>query len=304
MPDCLVAVVEEDGTLLDSFSDAPVAWWSFTKTLLAAAVLLLAERRRLALDAPLRHFPFTPRQLLQHRAGLPDYGGLPAYHEAVAAELEPWTDDEMLRRVPPERLLFQPGHGWSYSNVGYLLLRREVERALDVPFSCALAGLVLEPLGLHHSKVAVSTHEMAQLTFAPGHAYHPAWVAHGCVVGPVSEAALALHRLMTAGLLSPTARDAMLTTHPVGGRIEGRPWLTTGYGLGLMVGKMAQTDAEMPIAVAGHSAGGPGSVGAVYQRRCTGNRRTVAAFARGSDAGIAEGAALAALRGRPATMDG
>ena len=65
-------------------TEAIFPWWSFTKTVLAIAALRLAEERILALDAPFLGRPYTLRQLLQHRAGVPNYAALAAYHAAVA----------------------------------------------------------------------------------------------------------------------------------------------------------------------------------------------------------------------------
>ena len=52
--------------------DTPVPWWSFTKTILAAASLRLVAQGRLELDKPVAGKPYTLRYLLQHRAGLGD----------------------------------------------------------------------------------------------------------------------------------------------------------------------------------------------------------------------------------------
>jgi CubicO group peptidase (beta-lactamase class C family) len=79
-----VATIDPQGRPEGGFSTDVVPWWSFTKTLIAAAALRLAERGRLALDEPLTGLPYTPRQLLQHRAGVGDYGQLPDYQAAVA----------------------------------------------------------------------------------------------------------------------------------------------------------------------------------------------------------------------------
>jgi CubicO group peptidase (beta-lactamase class C family) len=67
-----------------------VPWWSFTKTVLAGAVLVLVARRRLDLDESVAGMPYSLRHLLQHTSGLPDYGGVPEYHAAVAAGEKPW----------------------------------------------------------------------------------------------------------------------------------------------------------------------------------------------------------------------
>ena len=72
-------VVVEDGAIVHEEGDrSEVPWWSVTKTVTAAAVLALVGEGRLDLDAPLAGRAYTLRQLLQHRAGLRDYGPLPA----------------------------------------------------------------------------------------------------------------------------------------------------------------------------------------------------------------------------------
>jgi D-alanyl-D-alanine carboxypeptidase len=297
MPACVTAVVDENGVLDPSSSDAIVAWWSFTKTLLAACVLRLSEQRLIALDNRLEGLPYTPRQLLQHRAGVGDYGGLAEYHAAVERGDTPWSEEELLRRIPPHELAFDPETGWAYSNVGYLLLRREVERKADSSLADAMARLVLRPLGLQAARIAESTEQMQGIAHPPRRSYDPAWVYHGCVVGPVCEAALALHRLLASDLLAPASREALLRRHPIGGSLPGRPWISTGYGLGVMMGVMG-SELQAPMEVVGHSAGGPGSVGAVFSG-CVGGvagHRSAACFMAGDDAGAAEFAVLRLLQ--------
>jgi hypothetical protein len=63
--------------------------------------------------------------------------------------------------------------------------------------------------------------------------------------------------LMTGGLVSGELLADMRTPHALGGPVEGRPWRTAGYGLGLMV------DVASPRgSCIGHTGGGPGSVAA------------------------------------------
>src|SRR3954453_22274379 len=86
----VVAAAVVDGTVaVGDVADTPVPWWSFTKTVLAAAALVLVDAGRLTLDTPLAGRRYTLRQLLQHRAGVPDYGALAAYHDAVASVHSP-----------------------------------------------------------------------------------------------------------------------------------------------------------------------------------------------------------------------
>jgi D-alanyl-D-alanine carboxypeptidase len=122
-------------------------WWSFTKTVIAAAALRLAEDGRLSLDETLPGRGFTLGQLLQHTAGVPNYGGLPEYHRAVAAGDEPWSREDLLRRVGAWRAEFPPGTHWAYSNVGYLFARERIEACTGVALGDALGELVLAPWG-------------------------------------------------------------------------------------------------------------------------------------------------------------
>ncbi|EHJ48201.1 beta-lactamase [Solidesulfovibrio carbinoliphilus subsp. oakridgensis] len=292
------ALVEATGDLRPGAATAVVPWWSFTKPLIAACLLRLAGKGQLDIEARLDAYPFTVRDLLQHRAGVGDYGALAEYREAVSRGDAPWSDQALLARVSPDRLLFAPRTGWAYSNVGYLLLRRLIERICGTGLGEALAALVLGPLGLVASRLAERPADMAATAFPGGHGYQPGWCFHGTVIGPVAEAALALHRLLAGELLAPAWKQAFLEPFLLAPGMAGRPWHTAGYGLGLMRGTMKRPGMDRPLAVAGHSAGGPGSVGAVYHALDRGGGRTVAVFADAEDASAVETRALALLAGR------
>lgn len=234
------ASVDATSTLEDGASDALVPWWSFSKTLIAVLALRLAEEGRLNLDAVLEGKPYTARQLLQHRAGVPDYGGMPAYHAAVARAAE---------------FLFAPDAGWEYSNVGYLILRRHLEAITGEDLGALLQTAALAPLGLT-ARLAYTRADMAATIFGRGRSYHPGWVYHGCIIGPVWEAARALHAIMTGAVLTPSARAQLVDACVLTVDTSGRPWRAPGYGLGIMI--------DRELGILGHTAGGPGSVGAVY----------------------------------------
>lgn len=287
---CIISVVE-DVVEVEGFELASAPWWSFAKTVLAAAALALVADGRLSLDAPVRGRSFTLRHLLQHRAGLPEYGRLAAYHEAVANGETPWTRDEMLRQVQAEKLIFEPGQGWAYSNVGYLLVRELIEDTAGQELGAALNSLVLAPLGIAGVELAHDPADLAATAWGNSAGYHPGWVYHGLLVGPAANAALLLHRLLAGALLPAALLSEMLSPHPVGGPVPGRSWRTAGYGLGLMIG-IGDTGATY----IGHSGGGPRSTAAVYQRAPERNqsksRRTAAAFARVEDPAIVEQRAM------------
>ena len=287
----IITAVVEDGAEVGETDPAPVPWWSFTKTALAAAALALVAENRLSLDAPAGGRPFTLRQLLQHRAGLPEYGRLAAYHQAVAAGEPPWTRGRLLQQVGADKLLFQPGQGWAYSNVGYLLVRELVEEMTGQDLGAALGGLVFGPLGITGVRVAREPADLEDTAWGNGAGYHPGWVYHGLLVGPARSAAFLLHRLLGGGLLPPPLLREMLNARPVGGPVPGRPWRTGRYGLGLMAG-IGDTGATF----VGHTGGGPGSTAAVYQCRSRPGR-TAAAFVPAEEPAVAERRAMELAQG-------
>lgn len=285
-------VIEGGGVVRGGGAATDVPWWSFTKTVISAAALCLVRDGRLELDAPIADRPWTLRQLMQHRAGLADYGRLPDYHEAVARGDDVWPVEELLARCRADHLVYRPGEGWSYSNIGYLYVRWLVEEAAQEALGPALVRLVLAPLGAGRARLASERHDLDGVVMGETRGYDPRWAYHGLLVGPLEEAALLLDRLMTQDLLPQALKAAMLQAHPVGGPVAGRPWLSPGYGLGLMCGGV-----KGGLTIAGHTGGGPGSVAAVYHLGSAPLRRTAAAFSLGDDQGLVEDRCVALLAG-------
>ncbi|MFJ4431397.1 serine hydrolase domain-containing protein [Pseudomonas sp. NPDC089395] len=239
-------------------SELTAPWWSFTKTVLAATALTLVRDGRVGLDAPIPDQPFTLRQLLRHEAGLADYGELAAYHAAVANGESAWSASEMMQRLDGTRLRYSPGTAWRYSNVGYMLVGRLIERLTDLPLDDAVSQRVLIPLGLSNVRFARTR---ADLQATGSHSnYDPGWVYHGLLVGPISQAALLLDRLFSTVFLAPDLLLQMQAARALGGPIPGRPWLRPGYGLGVMQGAV-----DGGLTLCGHTGCGPGSVIAVYR---------------------------------------
>jgi len=280
----LIARIDAAGGPETDADHASVPWWSFTKTALATAALQLVGRGHFRLDERINGRPFTLRQLLQHRAGVPNYGALASYHEAVRRGEKPWEIGELLERVAADRLDFEPGHGWRYSNVGYFFVRQLIEEAIHLDIGSALQSLVFDGLGLGSVRIANSPEDLAKTAWGNRAAYHPGWVYHGLLIGTPGDAVRFLHSLMSGDVLPRELLTEMTTPHPIGEHsLPGRPWETTGYGLGLMIGRMASAG----IAI-GHSGGGPGSVSAVYHFGDRPTPCTVAAFATGDQEATAE----------------
>ena len=142
---------------------------------------------------------------------------------------------------------------------------------------------MLRPLGIEDARLARVRADLDGVSMGIG-AYHPGWVYHGLIVGPLRDAALLLDRLMTGALLPTDLLAQMRDAHPLdvsGQRHQGhqaRPWRTPAYGLGLMCGVTSHG-----MRAIGHTGGGPGSVIAVYRLPDAVRPYTAAEFAFGDD---------------------
>jgi CubicO group peptidase (beta-lactamase class C family) len=288
----VVAAAVVDGTVaVGDVADTPVPWWSFTKTVLAAAALVLVDAGRLTLDAPLAGQRYTLRQLLQHRAGVPDYGALAEYHDAVGRVEPPWPVADLLARVDAHARGAEPGTSWTYSNVGYLLVRQLIEHADGKEIGEALTRLVLKPLGIANAGLARTPDDLIGTRWGNARRYHPGWVYHGLMIGSPAAAALLLDRLLRGDLLSPSSSRAMRESFRLGEPIPGRPWQAAGYGLGLMI------ETTTPPRFMGHTGQGPSSTAAVYHFPARVGAITASAFAPCDDQGPVEQRVVDIARG-------
>jgi D-alanyl-D-alanine carboxypeptidase len=250
--------------------------YSITKTFTAVLMLQLRDERRLCLDDPLaRWFPrvvgaerISLRRLLNHTAGIPDYGGSRAYHEAVrVSPSTPWSFERFAAETFEKGLRFEPGTGWEYSNPGYMLLKRVAEQVAGGGYATLIAERIARPLGLERTFVPESTEDLSPLAPASStalaadgaardvrHRYHPGWVSHGVVASTPSDVARFLDALFRGRVVSSRALDEMTTLVPVPSPTVAEPaWRRPGYGLGIM------GDAESRWGrLWGHNGAGPG----------------------------------------------
>jgi CubicO group peptidase (beta-lactamase class C family) len=263
--------------------DLMFPWWSVTKTAIAICAFRLAEQGRLDLDALLPGQPFTLHQLLTHRAGLPDYAGLRAYHAAVRADEAPWPRDALVETALAQGRLFAPGQGWRYSNVGYLLARERIEAVAGQGLGALVDAQIAGPLGLDSVMLAQTRSEFARVAWPAARRYHPGWVYHGCLIGTAPDAAQMMQALFAGRLLRAESLSRMRETLRLGGALPGRPWTEHGYATGLMSGRAGTAGRAI-----GHSGAGPFSVNAVYHFPDLPRPVTVASFNDGHDEGVAE----------------
>jgi CubicO group peptidase (beta-lactamase class C family) len=150
---------------------------SLSKTVTAVAVLQLVQDGRLRLDdkvlpilgdmgprpgsiADRRVHDITVRQLLQHSGGFDrarsgDVMFLPGAADAARRQSGPLPPDcpTILRDTLERKLDSTPGERFAYSNVGYCILGRVVERVAGMPYEVYARERVLAPAGATRMKV-------------------------------------------------------------------------------------------------------------------------------------------------------
>jgi CubicO group peptidase (beta-lactamase class C family) len=113
---------------------------SLSKPVFAYAVMRMVERGEIGLDTPLaeiyqydrlehepRYLQITPRMVMSHSTGLPNWGG-----------------DRL-------DLAFEPGSEFSYSGEGFVFLQRVVEKISGEDLDDFMRREVFGPLGMEHS---------------------------------------------------------------------------------------------------------------------------------------------------------
>jgi CubicO group peptidase (beta-lactamase class C family) len=140
------------GTVLTT--DTAFQLCSISKSFTAACVLRLVDDERLSLNDRLTSFTdlgppawreITLQMLLTHTSGL-------AHWKDTGLDLhQPLPRRELLARFAATPLKFEPGSGWAYSSLGYVMLADVVETVAGEPYPSVLEREILSPLGLRQT---------------------------------------------------------------------------------------------------------------------------------------------------------
>ena len=155
--------------------------YSMTKPIAAAAVMILCEKGKLQLDAPVSIYlpelgglkvakdpnaetlvgvesdrEMTVQDLMQHTAGLPGAARYMAgqtavdkyYRKVGLHRLHACNLQEMIKILAKIPLLYQPGSKWHYS-IAADVLGRLIEVGSGQSFDVFLADQIFQPLGMH-----------------------------------------------------------------------------------------------------------------------------------------------------------
>jgi len=219
---------------------------SITKCFTATAIMMLVEEGKLHLDdslslyltdAPESWRPITVRMLLGHTAGLKD-----RWEEQDHAKWRlAYSTADLYAAAQATPLDFTPGTHWQYSDQGYFLLGRILEKVSGQSYRQFLVERIFKPCGMEASTTTSQTEIVRDL--AQGYSLaNGAWVknhrrtdyglvSHFGIVSSVDDLAKFDQALTAGTLLKPETLAQMWTPTTLASGDVGRLGSAT-YGLG------------------------------------------------------------------------
>jgi len=132
---------------------------SVTKPFVATAIMQLVEQGKIALDDPvMKYLPYfrlddpryqsiTIRQLLNHTSGMPDVKD----YEWNKPQDDEAALERYIRSLKGEKLLWNPGSRFAYSNIGFEILGDVIAKVSGMSFDDYIERRILNPVGMSSS---------------------------------------------------------------------------------------------------------------------------------------------------------
>jgi len=236
---------------------------SVTKEFVAALTLLLQEDGKLSVhDTLAKWYPNLTRSreitlldLINHVSGYRDYYPLDYVDREMAL---PTTAEHIMQEYATMPLDFDPGTRWSYSNTGYTILGRILERVSGKPLETLLEERIFRPLGMRQTMYEPTRPERRATGYVswalgpmePAQLEGAGWIgAPGGIWSTAGDIARWDIAMMRPGFLSPASREVMFTPRVL------RNGISTGYAGGLNVSRQGgRTVIQHGGATAGFSA--------------------------------------------------
>lgn len=221
---------------------------SVTKQFTAAAILQLRDAGKLSLDDPMtkwllefetRGNGITLRHLLSHTAGIPEFGQMQELHAMRLLTNPDVTRDTVYEVISRYAPYFLPGTMQVYSNTGYWLLGRIVEKASGMTYEEYIGKRIFGPLGMTRSMYCDSSEDIPDRAYGHGmrdgvtrrapSIVHTATYAAGAICSTAEDMITWLQSLHGGKVMSPQSYAEMIAPYR----------LTDGtlvrYGMGLTV---------------------------------------------------------------------
>ena len=213
--------------------DSRFAIGSLTKQFTAVAILQLAERGKINLDAPIATWlptlpnaaSITVRMLLNQTSGLHNYPSTREHDWPRTGTIPSASLLAILATDPPD---FPPGTRFAYSNTNYFALALILEKVSGLTYADYLQQNIFTPLRMTSTANGVAV--QPGITLPPGITRPLSldlYLGAGSLVSTATDLALWDHALLTGALLNP-ASMRLLWTAPTG-----------TYAMGFVTGDLA-----------------------------------------------------------------
>lgn len=149
---------------------------SVSKLITAVTIMKLKEEGKLALNDKVfgekgllnderflgitdkRVNAITIEQLLRHSAGFSTRRGDPMFNQSmmtyVLDKKPPFTMDDAIEYASKSTLRFKPGKGYNYSNLGYVVLAKVIEKVTGKGYEDYVKSNILAPIGCYDMHIA------------------------------------------------------------------------------------------------------------------------------------------------------
>jgi len=199
---------------------------SITKTFTAVLFLKLAEQNKISLEDKLEEFypnipkadEITMEMLLKHRSGIFNFTNDP---EFLTYMYSPQNEDFIVNKIAAYELDFEPGSAFNYSNSGFYLLSRILEKVSESSYSELLENIITTPLKLKNTyfggKIGSQKNE------AHSYIYMNDWTKRpesdmsipygaGSIVSTPVDLTVFYRSILNSNFLSDSSKDALLST--------------------------------------------------------------------------------------------
>lgn len=192
---------------------------SLTKQFTAAAIMLLVEEGKVHLNVSINEYlpprfyadewkDVTVEHLLTHTSGIPNYAEWDDYWK-ICKDL---TVDRIIHDVQEQGLQFPPGEDYSYSNTGYTLLGKIIEKQGEMPYRDFIKKRLLIPAGMTSSGIQDKSHISPTVHSAMGF-----WIEHQVLARDERDESAILY---SDGGLYSTVRDMAKWSDVLGGKTK------------------------------------------------------------------------------------
>lgn len=222
---------------------------SITKQFTAAAIMMLVEEGKVALDDEITKFlpdyptqgtRITVRHLLNHTSGIRSYTGIPGWMQTRV--VNDYSVSELINGFKDEPMDFKPGEEFRYNNSGYILLGAIIEKAAEKTYAEFIKERIFTPLKMTGS--LYGEHDAIIQNRVPGY--------DGSKDQPRNAKYLSMTQPYAAGSLLSTVSDlGKWNTALFGGKVVNPESLklmitdgklndgsSVGYGFGLVPGDL------------------------------------------------------------------